>query len=251
MSVSYIPRQEPRRSGGLGGDNGSWGSERSEPSEWTWPSPPDPGDLSKRVARRRAELHLSEAQVAARAGLSLRYLEYVERYPARPDAAALRRLAAALQTTPAALLGAGAQAPPGHARLAGPPTVTRLMPAECHRLIAAGGVGRIAFRTTSGPAVLPVNFAVVAGTIVIRTAEGTAVDGHADDQVGFEVDYLDEALSQGWSVLVRGRAHRVAHPAELQIVRRNAAIWPWPGGDRDVYVRIVPDVVTGRRIESR
>jgi transcriptional regulator with XRE-family HTH domain len=220
-------------------------------SEWAWPSPPDPGDLSKRVARRRAELHLSVAQVAARAGMSLRYLEYVERYPARPPAAALRRLAAALQTTPAALLGGGAQSPPGYGRTAGPPVVTKLMPAECRRLIAAGGIGRIAFSTTAGPVVLPVNFAVVAGTIVIRTAEGTAVDGHADEQAAFEVDHIDEALSQGWSVLVRGRAHRVAHPAELQIVRRDATIWPWPGGDRDVYVRIVPETITGRRIESR
>jgi hypothetical protein len=114
MSVSYIPRQEPRRSSGLDGDNGSW------PSAWGWPSPPDPGDLSKRVAWRRAELHLSKAQVAARAGMSLRYLEYVERYPARPDVAVLRRLAAALQTTPAALLGAGAQAPSGYAGPARP-----------------------------------------------------------------------------------------------------------------------------------
>jgi hypothetical protein len=244
MSVSYITRQEPKRSSGLDGDDGSLRS------GWGWPSPPDPGDLSKRVARRRGELHLSQAQVAARAGISLRYLEYVERYPARPNAAVLRRLAAALQTTPSALLGGGSQEPPGYGRLGGPPVVTKLMPAECHRLIAAGGIGRIAFCTTSGPAVLPVNFAVVAGTIVIRTAEGSAVDGHADEQVAFEVDYLDEALSQGWSVLVRGRAHRVAHPAELKIVRRDAEIWPWPGGDRDVYVRLIPDTITGRRVES-
>jgi hypothetical protein len=244
MSVSYVPRQEPKRSSRLDGVDGSLRD------KWAWPSPPDPGDLSKRVARRRAELHLSTAQVAARAGLSLRYLEYVERYPARPNAAALRRLAAALQTTPTALLGAGAQAPPGYGRLAGPPVVTKLVPAECHRLIAAGGIGRIAFCTTSGPAVLPVNFAAVAGTIVIRTAEGTAVEGHAYERVAVEVDHIDEALSQGWSVLVRGRAHRVTHPAELQLVRRDAAIWPWPGGDRDVYVRIVPDTITGRRIES-
>jgi transcriptional regulator with XRE-family HTH domain len=240
MSVSYIPRQETKRSGRLDGAN-----------EWAWPSPPDPGDLSKRVARRRAELHLSRAQVAARARMSLRYLEYVERYPARPDAAALRRLAAALQTTSAALLGAGAQAPPGYGRLDSPPVVTKLMPAECRRLIAPGGIGRIAFCTTSSPAVLPVNFAVVAGTIVVRTSEGTAIAGHADEQVAFEVDHLDEALSQGWSVLVRGRAHHVTHLAELQIARNDAAIWPWPGGDRDVYVRLIPDIITGRRIESR
>jgi hypothetical protein len=183
--------------------------------------------------------------------MSLRYLEYVERYPARPGFTALRRLAAALQTTPAALLGAGSQVPPNYGRRVGPPIVTKLTPTECRRLIAAGGIGRIAFGTTSGPVVIPVNFAVTAGTIVIRTGEGTAVDGYANERVAFEVDHIDEALSQGWSVLVRGQAHRVMHPAELEIVRRDAAIWPWPGGDRDVYVRIIPDAMTGRRIESR
>src|SRR5208282_4427432 len=150
MSVNHISR--------LGPEHETWG----------WPSPPDPGDLSKRIAQRRAELGLSTAQVAARAGMSLRYLEYVERYPARPDPTALRQLAAALQTTPAVLLGAGGQGPPGYGRLDGPPVVTKLLPAECWRLIAAGGIGRIAFCTTSGPAVLPVNFAAVAGTIVVR-----------------------------------------------------------------------------------
>jgi Pyridoxamine 5'-phosphate oxidase/Helix-turn-helix domain len=242
MSVSYIPRQEPAKYGRLEGSTGQL-------DQWPWPSPPDPGDLSKRVARRRAELRLSSAQVAARAGMSLRYLEYLERYPARPDAAALRRLAAALQTTPTALLGAGTQTPPGYGSLAGPPVTAKLTRAECHRLIAAGGIGRIAFGTTSGPVVLPVNFAVVAGTIVIRTGEGSMIDGHADEQVAFEVDHIDEALSRGWSVLVRGTAHRVAHPSELRHVQRDAAIWPWPGGDHDVYVRIIPDKITGRRIE--
>jgi transcriptional regulator with XRE-family HTH domain len=244
MSVSYIPRREPIKTGPPGG------GDEPRRDEWAWPSPPDPGDLSKRVARRRAELHLSKAQVAARAGMSLRYLEYVERYPARPDPAALRRLAAALQTTSSALLGAGAQLPPSYGRLSGPPVVTKLMPAECRQLIAPGGVGRVAFCTASGPVVLPVNFAVVAGSVVIRTGEGTVLEGHADEQVAFEVDHIDEVLSQGWSVLVRGMAHHVAHPAELHIVRRDASIWPWPGGDRDIYVRIIPDTITGRRIES-
>jgi Pyridoxamine 5'-phosphate oxidase len=183
--------------------------------------------------------------------MSLRNLQYVERYPARPTPAALRRLAAALHTTPAALLGAGAQAPPGYGRLAGPPVITKLRPAECHRLIATGGVGRIAFSTDSGPVALPVNFAVVAGTIVIRTGEGTMIDRHDDGPVGFEADHIDEALSQGWSVLVGGVAHHVVHPAELHHVRRDADLWAWPGDDRDVYVRIIPGTITGRRIESR
>jgi transcriptional regulator with XRE-family HTH domain len=66
--------------------------------------------------------------VAARAGMSPRYLEYVERYPARPDAPSLRRLAAALQTTPAALLGAGSQAPPGCGSTADRYVYVRIVP---------------------------------------------------------------------------------------------------------------------------
>jgi nitroimidazol reductase NimA-like FMN-containing flavoprotein (pyridoxamine 5'-phosphate oxidase superfamily) len=243
MSVSYIPKPES--------------SQNKEPAERTergWPSPPDPGDLSKRVALRRAQLGLSTAQVASRAAVSVRYLEYLERYPARPTAAALRRLAAALRTTPTALLGGGTQAPPGRARpetAVGWPVIIKLTPAECRRLIAAGGVGRIAFCTASGPAVLPVNFAVVAGTIVIRTGEGTLIDGHAETQVAFQADRIDEALCQGWSVLVRGQAHRVTHPAELHRMQREAAVLPWAGDDRELYVRIIPDQITGRRIETR
>ena len=66
--------------------------------------------------------------MAARAGLSLRYLEYLERYPARPSPVALRQLAAALLTTPAALLGAGGEVPPGHHRLGGLRAISKLWP---------------------------------------------------------------------------------------------------------------------------
>jgi nitroimidazol reductase NimA-like FMN-containing flavoprotein (pyridoxamine 5'-phosphate oxidase superfamily) len=223
-------------------------SHRIEPQRW--PSPPDPGDLSKRVARRRTELRLSREQVAARSGLNVRYLEYLERYPARPDAEALRHLAAALCTTPSVLLGASADTPPGQAGFTEAPLVMKLTPPQCCQLIAAGGVGHFAVSTSAGPLVLPVNFAVVSGTIVIRTAEGTMIDRYGDGPVAFEVAHIDDALRQGWSVLVRGRAHHVRHPAELNRMQQDAAVWPWPGGEREVYVRVLPERITGRRIEA-
>lgn len=216
-----------------------------------WPSPPRPGDLSKRVALRRVELRLSRAQVALRAGVSLRYLEYLENFASVPDAVTLRHLAAALRTTPAVLLGAGAGAPPGHAGLLARPEVRKLSCAECLRLIAPGGVGRIAFGTAAGPLVVPVNFALAAGSIVLRTGEGTVIGAHSDDRVGFEVDHIDAALGEGWSVLVRGQAHRVLQPGELRNLRETVKVVPWAGGKRDTYVRIVPCQVTGRRIEAR
>jgi nitroimidazol reductase NimA-like FMN-containing flavoprotein (pyridoxamine 5'-phosphate oxidase superfamily)/transcriptional regulator with XRE-family HTH domain len=284
MSVSYLPRHDEENP--------------------TWPSPPDPGDLSRRLTRRRAELHLTTAQVAARAGLSQRYVEYLERYPARPDAGVLRRLAAALCTSSATLLGGGASIPPGHLRRPGPrqagltgthdsasgdrafndraahdsptrdgtgrplsrraiaanrgpdpatigATITKLSPAECRRLIAPGGIGRIAFWAASGPMILPVNYVVVSGAIVFRTGRGTLIEGHAYDKVAFEVDYVDDALCQGWSVLVSGQAHAVLQPMELRRLREEARLRPWPEGNYDVWVRIAPDKITGRRIESQ
>jgi hypothetical protein len=52
-------------------------------------------------------------------------------------------------------------------------------------------------------------------------------------------------------VLGRAPAPRGAHPAELRRLQEDAAVWPWPGGEREVYVRIVPSEITGRRIELR
>jgi transcriptional regulator with XRE-family HTH domain len=232
--MSVVARPEPER-----------------PAEPGWPSPPDPGDLSKRLARRRTELRLSTTQVAARARISRRYLEYLERYPASPEPAVLRRLAAALWTTPAALLGAGAEAPPGRGPRPDPAVVQKLTPAECRRLIAPGGIGRIAFSTVSGPVVLPVNFTVVGTSIVVRTSPGTLIEAHGDERAAFEVDHVDEVLRQGWSVLLLGQAHRVLQPGELRHVREEAAVLPWPGGRGDIYVRLVPDQITGRRISTR
>jgi nitroimidazol reductase NimA-like FMN-containing flavoprotein (pyridoxamine 5'-phosphate oxidase superfamily) len=228
MSVTYLPRHDA--------DNAEW------------PSPPDPGDLSRRLSRRRSELRLSTAQVAARAGLSQRYVDYLERYPARPDASVMRRLAAALSTSPAALLG-GATRVKGEPATAG--TFSKLTLAECWRLIAPGGIGRIAFCAASGPVILPVNYVVISGAIVFRVARGSLIEGHSYEKVAFEVDHVDDALCQGWSVLVSGQAHAVLQPMELRRLRAESDLRPWPDGTHEVWVRIAPDKITGRRVESQ
>jgi nitroimidazol reductase NimA-like FMN-containing flavoprotein (pyridoxamine 5'-phosphate oxidase superfamily) len=213
-----------------------------------WPSPPHPGDLSKRIARRRTELRLSTSQVAARARISTRYLEYLERYPSTPSPLVLRQVAAALQTTPAILLGAEVETALGAIAVPEPEIPTKLTPGQCRQLISPGGIGRVAFSTASGPVVLPVNYTVVGNSIVIRTEPGTLIETHGDDRAAFEVDHIDEVLRQGWSVLVRGQAHRVLQPGELRNVQEAAVVAPWAGGARTVYVRIVPDQISGRRI---
>lgn len=228
-----------------GTDNGSWG----------WPVPTDPGDLGRRLAARRTELRLSVSQVALRAGLEPRYLAYLENFPGQPGAATLRQLAAALRTTSAALLGAGQDAAPGHdpgdACWGSAGLVERLFPADCYRLLGTRGIGRIAFGTASGLLVLPVNYAVTDATVVIRTGGGSLIAAHADGPVSFEADHFDLELGQGWSVLIRGEAHRVVQPGELRNVRESSDLRPWPAGEHDLFVRIVPGQVSGRRLRSQ
>jgi nitroimidazol reductase NimA-like FMN-containing flavoprotein (pyridoxamine 5'-phosphate oxidase superfamily) len=126
---------------------------------------------------------------------------------------------------------------------------------ECLALIAPGGVGRIAYTSRSGLAVLPVNYALQDGAIVFRTAEHGPLDedlrtgiSDADYKVAFEIDSIDAVGRQGWSVLIQGPAHHVTG-AEEDVVRR-AGAEPWAPGDRQLFVRIVPSRITGRRVRS-
>jgi transcriptional regulator with XRE-family HTH domain len=67
---------------------------------------PGPGDLGRRIAARRQRLGWSRAQLAAKAGLSVSYVTFIETHPAVVTMACLVELADALGATVAALLGA-------------------------------------------------------------------------------------------------------------------------------------------------
>src|SRR5271165_856872 len=77
-----------------------------------------------------------------------------------------------------------------------------LSPAECFDLLEPGGVGRVGFAAADGIMMLPVNFAVTGKAIIFRTAPDTLLAVYANGRVGFEADHLDEAVREGWSVLV-------------------------------------------------
>jgi nitroimidazol reductase NimA-like FMN-containing flavoprotein (pyridoxamine 5'-phosphate oxidase superfamily) len=88
------------------------------------------------------------------------------------------------------------------------PVLRTLTAAECFDLLSPGGVDRVAFTTADEPVVLPVNYAMAGQTVVFRTAPDSLLARYMDGLAGFEVDHLDEALSQGWSVLVTGHGPR-------------------------------------------
>ena len=124
---------------------------------------------------------------------------------------------------------------------------------QCLALIAGGGIGRIAYTSRFGPAVLPVNYVWRDGAVVFRTAENSPLDedlrtgiANADYRVAFEIDNIDPAARQGWSVLIQGPAHHVTGAEED--AARETGVEPWAPGDRELFVRIVPSRVTGRRV---
>jgi transcriptional regulator with XRE-family HTH domain len=213
------------------------------------------GDLGRRVIHHRERLGLTREQVAERADMSPGYLKYLEENADTPDTGALYRLADALGTTVDDLLGGGQDRPPGRGPAMAHPSLETLDEQECRRLIAPGGIGRVAFNGSHGPTVLPVNYKVHEGAIVFRTAAGGAMDKDlstglegVDIVIAFEVDNFDETNREGWSVLVQGPAHHL--PPEEADGAAGTGVTPWAGGERQLYIRIVPQQITGRRIHG-
>jgi hypothetical protein len=119
---------------------------------------------------------------------------------------------------------------------------------ECFELLAREQLGRVAVVDDRGPIVLPVNFVLDRHMVVFRTDEGTKLDAAIrGSRVAFEIDGTDAAAHTGWSVVVRGEAVEVTDPAELARLRR-LPLSPWAPGAKSRYVRILPAVLTGRRI---
>lgn len=119
---------------------------------------------------------------------------------------------------------------------------------ECYTLLATAPIGRIVFTEAALPAIQPVNFVIDGGDVVLRTSMGSKLAAAARSAVvAFEADDYDVESLTGWSVVLVGRAHPVSDQAEL--TRLHALpLTPWALGDRPHFIRIVPEIVRGRRI---
>jgi transcriptional regulator with XRE-family HTH domain len=229
--VMHMPRNGPSFGGGGGGSRAH------------------PGDIGRRVIARREELGLTREQVASRAGMSPGYVRYVEERAADASTVALLRLAGALDTTPDELRGGGEDQPVGRGQAAYHPALREMNADECRDHLSTHGVGRVAVTTRTGaPVVVPVNYSIVGDDIVYRTSSGAASAPPEGADVAFEVDHIDDAFSQGWSVLVMGRARHVTEPQAVHRLAERSYSPPWAGGDRDLWIRIEPAHMTGRRI---
>jgi transcriptional regulator with XRE-family HTH domain len=208
-----------------------------------------PGDIGRRVRHRREELGMTRAELADRAGIKEPAVAYIEERPLNISGETLLRFAYALDLPDSALLGSDADVPPGFEYAARHPSIDVLAEPECWRLLDDHGVGRIAFlaEPSDSPHVLPLNYAVRDRALVMRTRLGSLLDTTADRSAdglpaSFEVDQIDDAQSEGWSVLLRGLV------VLTDVGDEPADVEPWAGGGRVRQIQLTPRIVTGRRI---
>jgi nitroimidazol reductase NimA-like FMN-containing flavoprotein (pyridoxamine 5'-phosphate oxidase superfamily) len=115
---------------------------------------------------------------------------------------------------------------------------------ECLALAATAPIGRLAIGQSDGPPhVVPVNFLLDGDVVVFRSEVGTKFRLLRGAAVTFEVDAFDALTHTGWSVIFQGPAYEASHweTDHLQLE-------PWAPGSKAHWVRILPALVTGRRI---
>ena len=120
---------------------------------------------------------------------------------------------------------------------------------ECLELLGAGLVGRVAMCTPVGPHVVPVNYAIVDDSVVIRTSPYSVLGSHARGSIlALEVDHFDYERQRGWSVVARGRASAVTAAEELEHIRQVWEPRTWASGQRNLHLRVRWSELTGRRL---
>ncbi len=130
------------------------------------------------------------------------------------------------------------------------PSLTVLSSAECYELLGTQEVGRLGVIAEQYPLIIPVNYAMDQGIVVIRSRPGTKLTNAEHANVTFEVDEINRATRSGWSVLVRGQAEEVSDDHSDEIIERTQAsgVRPWAPGPEFHWVRIIPHGISGRRI---
>ena len=126
-----------------------------------------------------------------------------------------------------------------------------LTEAEAWALAATVDLGRVGVTVGALPAIFPVNYRVLDGGIVFRTAPGSKLSAAtANAVVAFEIDDHDPITRTGWSVLIVGQA-TVIHDIGCAFKVLEADLEPYADGRRPWIVRIEPGFVSGRRIVHR
>lgn len=120
--------------------------------------------------------------------------------------------------------------------------------ADCETLLTeTTTLGRVAFTSSTGQQLVPVNYVFRNGRVYFRTTQHSVLAELAAgcSDVAFEIDYPDLMTQHGWSVLVKGSTAQVAAD-DVDLSPRGPR--PWAPGTRDVLIELTPRQITGKRI---
>lgn len=118
-------------------------------------------------------------------------------------------------------------------------------------------VGRVAFRSSTGQQLLPLNFVFRRGRVYFKTSPSSTLAELAEgcSDVAFEIDFPNQWTQHGWSVLVKGKTHEVA-AADIDLSPEPLHPWApktpraWAPGQREILIELTPEQITGRRIRN-
>jgi len=131
-----------------------------------------------------------------------------------------------------------------------PAELFQLDESTCVALLGVHHVGRLII-PGDDPYVIPVNYTVVGGEVVLRTERRPVIDAVIDHPIVFEVDMFDDRSKSGWSVVVRGHARDIAVDTD-RVGETGTGVAPesWAPGDRNCVIRISADRLTGRLLRG-
>lgn len=121
-----------------------------------------------------------------------------------------------------------------------------LIPETCWVLLGKRNFGRVAVAIGDDVHVLPVNYALRQGRIMLRSGSNGILREAAPCNVTFEVDDIDETARRGWSVSAKG-VLVVVPPAEHEgTPLATDGLDTWAPGSKPVVLEIQTTEVTGR-----
>ena len=122
---------------------------------------------------------------------------------------------------------------------------------ECVRLVESKEIARVAFSAAGSVQLFPINYVWDGEGIAFRCEPESPIADVVGLEVVIEIDGSDARKRSGWSVIARGYPVQVKPGETPELAKRlkRLALFPWSAGDKEVWLRLIPAPLTGRRVQ--
>ena len=126
--------------------------------------------------------------------------------------------------------------------------VLELSAEECWALLRSQEIGRVAYRLVDEVHIVPVNYLVDRGRLLIRSGSGNKLLAAAlNSDAALEIDWFDD--QNAWSVVVRGRLQRLTDHERNEL--GDLPLHSWVPTPKAELLVPRPAEVTRRRVLQR